>query len=48
MFVAHYKGDVFTNSLILNRAFYVVGVGLIIYMLKAEDEYRNETLLNNT
>ncbi len=48
MFVAHYKGDVFTNSLILNRAFYIVGLGLIIYMLKAEDECRNDALLNKT
>lgn len=41
LFVAHYKGDVFTNSLILNRAFYVIGIGFIIYVLKAEDEKQN-------
>lgn len=41
LFIAHYKGDVFTNSLILNRAFYVIGIGFIIYVLKAEDEKQN-------
>ena len=40
MFIAHYKGDVFTNSLILNRAFYMVAIGFILYMLKAEEEKR--------
>lgn len=38
LFVAHYKGDVFTNSLILNRMYYITGIGFIIYMLKAEEE----------
>lgn len=38
LFVAHYKGDVFTNSLILNRMFYVIGIGFLLYALKAEDE----------
>ena len=47
LFIAHYKGDVFTNSLILNRAFYIVGIGFIIYMLKAEDEQRAVILSKN-
>lgn len=30
MLVAHYKGDVFANSLILNRTIYVIGFGLLL------------------
>ena len=48
LFVAHYKGDVFTNSLILNRTFYVLGIGFILYMLKAEDEQRLHALTRRT
>lgn len=48
LFIAHYKGDVFTNSLILNRTFYIIGIGFILYMLKAETEKQTYDLLKNT
>jgi len=47
LFIAHYKGDVFTNSLILNRIFYVIGIGFILYAIKAEEDNRDSYLNSN-
>lgn len=43
LFIGHYKGDVFTNSLILNRMTYIIGFGLLLFQSKAnEDELYSE------
>ncbi|MCT4665932.1 MAG: hypothetical protein N4A45_11945 [Flavobacteriales bacterium] len=38
MAITHYKGDVFSNSLILNRGFYIIAIGIVIF--NSSDVYR--------
>ncbi|MGB1295653.1 MAG: hypothetical protein ACPG6V_09245 [Flavobacteriales bacterium] len=38
LFIGHYKGDVFTNSLILNRMVYIFGFGFLLFQSKKNEE----------
>ncbi|MGB0870103.1 MAG: hypothetical protein ACPGSD_10935 [Flavobacteriales bacterium] len=38
LFIGHYKGDVFTNSLILNRMTYILGFGFLLFQSKKNEE----------
>jgi len=47
LLIGHYKGDVFTNSLLLNRYFYVSAIGLLFYAYKQIDKNKINSITHH-